>query len=130
MQDLPSSLTAATAKDASATQPVTVETLDRGLLRESQQAQHLDLLTRASDVAATAQARVQKATTSLEFNIDTLQHGVHKFEGFTRLVNESSDRVLQNASELLEAKDRAKLEESGTEHVGVRDLMKLLSRAS
>ena len=74
-------------------------------------------------------SRLRDLTTSLEFKIDTFAHGVHKIGKFRETTEEAVEKIQKNATKTLEQREEKALEENGTAGVGLRDVMRQLSRA-
>ena len=85
-------------------------------------------LSYSTDRRSTAKSRIRTATEDLEFRIDNLASGVHSLFYVESLVNETVDSILGNTAKALEQRDRGRLESSGTEKIGVGDLLRSFSR--
>ena len=77
-----------------------------------------------------SQSRLNAATQSLEFKIDSLADGVHKMEKLKESGDAVVDKILLEASGLLQQRNEAASTAAGTGKVGIGDLLRSLSRAT
>ncbi|KAI9705795.1 MAG: hypothetical protein M1820_005043 [Bogoriella megaspora] len=104
-------------------------TIDPTLLSPSQSA----LLSSLQDPPSATnpssiEARLQSLTSSLEFKIDRFATGIHRLENLKRRGDEAADRVLGEAAQRLEDRDREAKGRVGMGGVDLRDVLRGLSR--
>ena len=112
-----------TAWDLSAAQAI-----DESLLADSEQVECHRQLSSRPDVAETTRTRLKDASESLEFKIDLFANGVHKLSKLAEVVDQTVDRVSEDAATALRTRDEAKAGGPGKEKTSIRDVLRALSR--
>lgn len=77
-----------------------------------------------------SRVRFKAVTGPLEYQMDTFADGVHKMEKLRESSDATVDKILSQASDLLQKRDETASTSAGTEKVGIGDLLRSLSRAS
>ena len=72
--------------------------------------------------------KLDTATAGLEFQTDQLADNVYALSQYRNTAEKLASRVLNDAATALEVRSRKERERSGTEEVGVRDVLRGLSR--
>lgn len=104
--------------------------IDTKILDQPEQESILSDMHSHQGVIDSSRTRLKSATQSLEFKIDRLADGVHKMEKLKESGDSVVDKILQEASSLLQQRDEAASASAGTGKVGIGDLLRSLSRAT
>lgn len=104
--------------------------IDHSALDQAEQATILSDVLSNQSIIESSRSRLKAATGSIEFKMDTLAEGVHKVEKLRQSSDLIVDRVLSQASSLLQQRDETASKSAGTEKVGIGDLLRSLSRVS
>ena len=100
------------------------------LLMNQQQIDFAKILSSRKESQEDVQKRVQAASESLEFKIDSLASSVHQVRCLDTFLGNRTDDVLGQAAKSLEERDRNRQDDSETEKVGIGDLLRSFSRAA
>ena len=107
-----------------------IDQVESKVLDQQEQQSILSDMHSHQGVIDASRTRLKAATQSLEFKIDSLADGVHKMEKFKQSGDSVVDKILQEASGLLQQRDEAASTSAGTGKVGIGDLLRSLSRAT
>ena len=77
----------------------------------------------------TARARLKGVIENLEFKIDQFANGVHKLNMLDEAVDQTVDKVTEEASNELRLRDEGRRSGAGSEKASIRDVLRALSRA-
>lgn len=98
-------------------------------LLTEKEAELLQNITSQDDILENTISRFRQATEGLELNIDNLADNVHKIGKVAEAVDELADRVQSEAASALERRERDNLQKTGTEKIGVGDILRSLARS-
>lgn len=85
-------------------------------------------LVQAPQLQQETRTKLEMATKDLEFQTDQLADNVHILGQYRSAADKLATQVLDDAASALEVRNRKDRERSGTEEVGVRDVLRGLSR--
>lgn len=76
-----------------------------------------------------ARTRFKGVIEDLEFKIDQFANGVHKLNMLDDAVDQTVDKVTEEASNGLRLRDEGRSSGTGSEKASIRDVLRALSRA-
>ncbi|KAH0548270.1 hypothetical protein GP486_008027 [Trichoglossum hirsutum] len=95
---------------------------------DSEQATILASLREGDSVVASAEDRLKRIASTLEFTVDRFADGLHKLGQYHEAADRVAGRVLALAAERLDRREKATLQAAGTEHMPLQDVLRSLAR--
>ena len=95
---------------------------------DTEQATILASLREGSSVAASAENRLKRIASTLEFTVDQFADGLHKLGQYHEAADRIAGRVLALAAERLDQREKATLRAAGTENMPLQDVLRSLAR--
>ncbi|KAI9767753.1 MAG: hypothetical protein M1840_005434 [Geoglossum simile] len=95
---------------------------------DTEQATILASLREGSSIAASAENRLKRIASTLEFTVDQLADGLHKLGQYHEAADRMAGRVLALAAERLDQREKATLKAAGTENMPLQDILRSLAR--
>ncbi|KAI9772993.1 MAG: hypothetical protein M1839_002263 [Geoglossum umbratile] len=95
---------------------------------DAEQAAILTSLREGSSIVASAENRLKRITSTLEFTVDQFADGLHKLGQYHEAADRVAGRVLALAAERLDRREKATLQVAGTGNMPLQDVLRSLAR--